>query len=114
MRKRKVTLKISPECQIGAHTFQIRWSPKILDIQDARGGGEYRIDLIIRLMPGRPISQTFQTLIHEVIHLADMTTLGNDSRITEVETQALSSGLAQFLLSLGINPDFSQIPEEEL
>jgi len=107
-------MMIPHECQIGAHTFKIRWSPKILDIQDAKGGSEYRLDLIVRLMPGRPTTQTFQTLMHEILHLIDMVTLGNDSKITEIEIQALSSGLAQSLLSLGIEPDFSQISEEEL
>jgi len=107
-----VRLVIPPECQIGAHTFKIRWSRKILDIQDARGGGEYRQDLIIRLMPDRPITATFQTLIHEAIHLSDIVHLGSESKLAEIEVQTVSSGLAQFLLSLGIEPDFSQIKEE--
>jgi len=103
-------LIIPPECQIGAHTFKIRFSPKIMDIQDAKGGSEYRQEHIIRLMPGRPISSTFQTLVHEAIHLGDAV-FGTNS-ISEEVVRLLGGTLAQFLLSLGIEPDFSQIPEE--
>lgn len=105
-------LKIPHECQIGAHTFPIRWSPKILDLQEARGGSEYREDIIIRLMPNRKPIAMFQTLIHEAIHMTD-SVFGTD-RIDEEVVKLLSGGLTQFLLSLGIEPDFSDIPEERL
>lgn len=103
-------LVIPSECQIGAHTFKIVWSPKILDIQEAKGGSEYRQDLVIRLMPNRPITQTLQTLIHEAIHLADF--VFDVSNVREEETRILAGALTQFLFSLGIEPDFSQIQEE--
>lgn len=105
-------LIIPPQCQIGAHTFPIRWSPKILDMQDARGGSEYREDIIIRLMPNREPTSTFQTLIHEALHMGD-SIFGTDS-VNEEVVRLLGATLAQFLLSLGIEPDFSQIPEEKL
>jgi len=105
-------LIIPSKCQIGAHTFKIRSSPRIMDIQDAKGGSEYRQEHIIRLMPNRPASSTFQTLIHEAIHLGDGV-FGTNS-IPEEVVRLLGGTLAQFLLSLGVEPDFSQIKEEEL
>ena len=104
-------LVIPPKCQIGAHIIKIVWSRKLLEVQEARGGSEYLGEIIIRLMPNRPITATFQTLIHEIFHQIDfvyhLKDLGDDS------IQVLSAGLAQALLSLDIEPDFSQIPEEE-
>ena len=105
-------LIILSECQIGAHTFKIVWSPKILDIQDARGGSEYREIIIIRLQPNRKPTATFQTLIHEAIHMGD-SIFGRDD-IGEGTVRLLGGVLAQFFISLGIEPDFSQIKDEEL
>lgn len=104
-------LVIPPEVQIGAHTFEVRWSPKILDIQESRGGMEYRKELVIRLQPNRPITQTFQTFLHEVIHAIDQVFV-NNADLKEDQVQVLAAGLAQFLVCAGAEPDFSQIPEE--
>jgi len=104
---------IPSECQIGAHTFAIRFSPVILDAAGARGQSEYLEKQIIRLKPGRSSSQTCQSFLHEVMHSIDMV-LGADENVNEATIRFLSAGLTQVLLSLGIKPDFSQIPEEEL
>ncbi len=103
-------LKIPPECQIGAHTFRIRWSDRWLDARGVRGH-ESCEDQIVRLHTGQSISATFEALIHELDHIIEYT-YGLEGNEKEVITRA--AGLCQCLMSLGIEPDFSQIPEEEL
>lgn len=106
-------LKIPHEFQLGAHTFKIVWSPKLLNAAGAKGQAEYLEKHIIRLRPGRPSSHTFNSLLHETIHLIDFI-YGPDDDILEGTTRFLAGGLCQALMSLGIEPDFSDIPEEEL
>ena len=97
--------------KVGAHDFKVRWSPKILDLLEAKGGSEYRNDHFVRLMPGRPVSQSFQTLMHEGIHQIDH--VFDAGELSENQVCTLAAGIAQFLMSLGIEPDFSQILNEE-
>ncbi len=105
-------LVIPDKVQIGAHESKIRWSPKILDIMECKGGSEYRDDHILRLMPHRPVSQQFQTLIHEGIHQIDH--VFEVDGLTEAQVCILAGGLCQFFMSLGIEPDFSQVQEEKV
>ena len=109
--KQKVKLVIPPECQIGAHTFQIRYSDKIMEVMGTRGGCEYLEQHIIRLKTNRPASATFQTLLHEATHLITML---YNPELKEEDIWTIGAVLCQFLMSLGIEPDFSQILEEEL
>ena len=104
-------LEISPECQIGAHIIEIVWSKKILEIQGAKGGAENLEIIVIRLRPDRPITAIFQTFIHELIHQVAFV---YHLDIEDETIQVLAAGLAQAFISLGIEPDFSQIPEEKL
>jgi len=106
-------LVIPEEIQVGAHSFKICWSSKILDLQEARGGMVYRKELLIRLLPNRPITQGFQTFLHEVLHAIDNVFVNSDE-LTENQVQLLAAGLAQVFASMGIEPDFSQIKEEKL
>jgi len=101
---------IPSECQIGAHTYKIRWSKARMDSANLRGESDYR-DQIIRLLPGRSPSQTTETLIHELLHIVSIIYYAD---LKEKEVLPTSEGLAQALMSLGFEPDFSQIPDEEL
>lgn len=103
-------LIIPPECQIGAHTFKILWSLKILNIMECKGGAEYQERHVIRIRPDRPKTQVFQTLLHEVIHIGDFV---HNRHREEEDIGHLASTICQCLLSMGIEPDFSQIPEED-
>lgn len=103
-------LTIPPECQIGCRTIRIRFSDKILDWQGHRAT-ENTLDEIIRLHTGQSVAATFETLIHEAEHIVNYFYAVEEE---EKDTVIHSTGLCQFLLSLGIEPDFSQIPEEEL
>lgn len=105
-------LVIPATVQIGAHENSIVWSPKVLDLMDCKGNSEYRNGHVLRLMPGRPVSQSFQTLIHEAIHQVDHVFGVGD--LSEDMVCTLSGGLCQFLMSLGIEPDFSQVQREVL
>ena len=101
-------LIIPPKCQIGAHIFKIRWSDKWLDARGVRGHEDCR-DQMIRLHTGQSASAAFEALIHELDHVVGYT-YGIESE--EAEVIARTAGLCQSLMSLGIEPDFSQIPKE--
>jgi len=104
-------LVIPGTAKVGAHDFKIVWSAKILDLLEAKGGSEYRSSHFIRLMTGRPVSQSFQTLMHEGIHQVDH--VFDAGELSENQVCTLAAGLCQFLMSLGIEPDFGQILNEE-
>jgi len=106
---------IPSEVEIGANKLRIRINEKALDVADL--SAQYcAYENIIRLSllyegKARYMPRIFESLIHEIIHAIDGLYL---REIEERQTGALASGLAQAFLSLGIEPDFSQIPTEEL
>ena len=107
-------LVIPSEVQIGGNIIRIRHNEEAMRIADLRG----QISLsegIIRLsytFEGRPrtTTQLFESLLHEITHAVDHLYM---RELEERQVGALASGLTQALMSLGIEPDFSQIPEEE-
>ena len=108
-------LVISSEVQIGGNRIRIRRNDKALEITDLRA--QYssseniiRLSLTYAGRP-RPISQIFESLLHEINHAIDGLYLRD---LEEGQIGALATGQTQALLSLGIEPDFSEIPEEEL
>lgn len=101
-------LVIPPECQVGPHTFKIRWNDKLLRASDLHGQVSGK-DTTIRLATGWSPSHTLETLLHEVIHAIDFSfTLDVDEKAID----GMAACFTQVLLSLGIEPDFSQISEE--
>ena len=107
-------LQILSEVQIGGRKIRIRISEKALHIADIAAQASTHDD-IIRLAlhyEGRPRNnvEVFENLIHEILHIIDHLYI---RELEERQVGALSSGLAQALMSLGIEPDFSQILEEE-
>lgn len=105
-------LKIPPSVQVGAHTFSIRFSDKWLDAAGVRGSESCK-DQIIRLHKGQSVSATFEALIHELDHIVSYV-FGIESGSCEEAVVARGAGLTQVLMSMGIEPDFSEIPDEEL
>jgi len=101
-------LVIPPQCQIGAITFGIRRNDALLHKLD-KSGTINSLDQLIRIAH-RKVDLEFLVLIHEAFH-GIIDELGYE--LDEGCTRALSTGLAIFLTSLGIEPDFSQIPEED-
>lgn len=114
-------LVISPEVRMGAFSYKIVFSDKTMQIADVRAQVEHAEQVIrlskhgthwtTRAIP-RSSTALLEMLLHEIIHVHNHLWLGGD--LTEQQIEAMASGLAQSLLSLGIEPDFSQIPEEEL
>lgn len=105
-------LKILPEVQIASHIYRIVFSTKFLEETDARGQSN-ATEQVIRLsnLPGRSDRQKFETLIHEIDHQNNYQFgIDADEKVVTVRGEALTISL----LSLGIEPDFSEIPEEEL
>lgn len=103
-------LKIPPNGKIGCRTMRIVFSDKRLDWEEKRAT-ESTKDEIIRLHTGQSPAATFETLLHEAKHIANY--LYNVEE-KEQSVDIASEALCQFLMSLGIEPDFSDIPEEEL
>lgn len=102
-------LIIPNEAQVGAHTYLIRVNEKQLDRQGWQASSTSK-ELIVRLATrDRQTSNIFCALMHEGLHLAGV---HGGVELKEEEIVVLGEFLGQFLLSLGIEPDFSQVPEE--
>ena len=104
-------LIIPPECKLAAFTYHIVTNDILLKKLGDRASCNIK-EQIIRL-PKDTVSseQVFVELLHELDHLID-DVLGIDTK--ENIRIARTNLLGQILLSLGIEPDFSQIPEEKL
>jgi len=109
-------LIIPPECQIGAHTYKIRISEKPLAVAHLRAQVSFSEELIRLSLKEdehvRSITMVFEALLHEILHVVNELYCGGE--ISEQQHEAIGAGMSQPLLSLGIEPDFSQIPEEKL
>lgn len=109
-------LIIPSECQIGAHTYKIRISEKALDVANIRGQVSFSEETIRLSLEheGHKRSDTmvFEALLHEILHMVNNLYCGGE--LSEQQHEAIGAGISQPLLSLGIEPDFSQIPEEKL
>lgn len=102
-------LIIPAEFQMGVRTFKIRFNDKLLKELGIKAQLVDKEDLI-RLAHRTPLSM-FESLIHEIYH--ETAYLGGDDEPPERRIMAEANFMAQGLISLGIEPDFSQIPEEE-
>lgn len=99
-------LIIPPQFQIGCRIFSIRINEKLLQELGYKAQLDDRADLI-RLSKRSPQSM-FESLIHEMLHEA---TYSCHQDSDDDNIQPLATFLAQALLSLGIEPDFSEVPE---
>lgn len=101
-------LIIPAEFQMGARVFRIRFNGKLL----AELGIKAQLvdkEELIRLAHRSPMSM-FESLTHEIHHEAAY--LCGDDDAPEGRIMAEANFMAQALISLGIEPDFSHIPEE--
>ena len=107
-------LVIPPTIQVGAHIIKLVRNEQLLEELDLRGQLDGKVPQIRLAIKGRSPSLTFETLVHEIWHFGNYT-FGLDAKETDSEhnTRGASAIMAQALLSLGVEPDFSQIPEEE-
>jgi len=103
-------LIIPPEFQMGARIFRIRFNDKVLKELDFKAQLVDKEDLV-RLTHRSPLSM-FESLIHEMFH--EIAYLCGEDDAPESRIIAEANFMAQGLISLGIEPDFSQIPEEEI
>jgi len=104
-------LIIPPEIPIGARIFHIRFNDKVLGIKEWKGELVDKEDLI-RLAHRSNLSM-FETLIHEIKHEISYLTSDEGNPGDEGRNSAETNFLCQSLLSMDVEPDFSQIPEEE-
>ena len=94
------------------HTIRIRWNKELLEHANNDAEFSYR-KMVIRLNPARPHSVIFEGLIHELRHAGD-SIFGFEAKADpERVVTGESAALTQALISLGIEPDFSEIREEE-
>lgn len=101
-------LEIPSQVKIGAHTFQIVFNTKWVEHAAHRAEVNTKEEKI-RLSRGRSNTSLFESLLHEIRH-ANNDVYGFSE--AEEEVCARTAALTLSLLSLGIEPDFSQIPEE--
>jgi len=104
---------IPSELQIGSRKIKIRISEKALGIADLQAQASIYED-ILRLSLKyegycRSNAIIFENLLHEIVHFIDRLYM---RELEERQVGALGSGLAQALMSMDIEPDFSQIPKE--
>ena len=102
-------LVIPSKVQIGCRTFDIRMNDSLMEELDLKAQLVDSDDLI-RMRQRSPTSM-FESLIHELMHevfyMCDLQD-GEDS------IRPLGVLMTQALMSLGIEPDFSKIPDEEV
>ena len=105
-------LVVPPEIWIGARKFRIRWNEVYLSAKGCKGELVDKEDLI-RLVPGRSALSTFETLMHEIRHEINYLTSDDADAGLDGKVSAETNFLCQALISVGIEPDFSLIPDEE-
>ncbi len=114
-------LVIPVSVKAGHLNYKILFADKVLQIADVRAQvnhtqQEIRLSKYGTYKASHGIERSsavlLEFLMHEILHIHNNLWCGGE--LTEQQTEAISAGLAQSLMSLGIEPDFSQIPEEEL
>lgn len=100
---------VPPSFQMGARTFRVRVNEALLKALNYRAQLEDRNDLV-RLSIRSNLSM-FESLIHEMLHEAHY--LCGEDDASEGKILSLAGFMAQGLISMGIEPDFSLIGEEE-
>lgn len=109
-------LVIPSQCQIGAHTYKIVVNEKALEVAGLRAQVTFAEETIRISFKEkgykRSNTMVFEALLHEILHVIDALYCG--SELTEQQIESIGAGMSQPLLSLGVEPDFSQIQEEEL
>lgn len=88
-------LVIPTKIQVGGHVFAVVFNEALMKIE---------------LNPARPQSQMIESLLHEVLHAVNEVYAGG--KLGEEEVHAISQGLLQVFKQLGIEVDFTEIPEE--
>lgn len=102
---------VPPEFEMGACKYKIFRSQKVLEKLESAGHLSVSDEHI--LLPDKDLSpeRMLVCLFHELDHLAN-NTIGVDQDEREVDGRA--NMMAQAILSMGIEPDFSQVPKAEL
>ena len=102
-------LVIPRECQVGSMSYEIVTNDWLLDKQDIKAQFS-SMDQKIYLHTGLSPEATFDCLIHEIIHIANFAT---GKQLAESDVVGIGSLLTQALFSMGIEPDFDKMPEEQ-
>jgi len=101
-------LVIPAVIEIGPLDISIVFSDTLMEKMNDRASCNIK-EQIIRLRSGTSTDQLFANLMHEVEHVVE-DVAGIDTQ--EDNTIGRANLLAQALLSMGIEPDFSQVPIE--
>ncbi len=104
-------MKVPKTIQIGAHTFTVWLSRNVADY-DGLNGDAHFIHQKIRVWSKLPPTRRLECLIHEVLHVGCKVFAGRES-VTETLLDGLGEAFAQVLTHLGLELDWSDIPEEE-
>lgn len=105
----KMKLVIPLRIQLAGISYKIVANDWLLDKMDHKAFFSSK-DQKIYLHTGLSPEATFDCLIHEICHIASYT---SGHELEEKANVGISSLLGQAFLSMGIEPDFSIIPEED-
>lgn len=103
-------LVVPRTCQVGALGYVICYNDRLLEKMDLAAHISSRDQKII--LSHRQPDQEFHGLVHEAIHGVAAEN-GLEFRDSEQVIATLSVGIVNFLVSLGIEADFSEIQEEQ-
>ena len=104
-------LTIPANCKLGALTFSIKRNDELLDKLDECAHISNRHQSI--WIAHRKADQEFVALLHEAFHDIVCRRIGPADAENECLVDSLAHEMAIFLHSLGIEPDFSEIPEDK-
>lgn len=104
-------VKVPKTIQIASHVFTIVLSRKIAD-HEGLDGDVHFLDQKIRVWSLLPPTRRLECLIHEVLHAAGKVFTRKES-VSETILDGIGEALAQVLTHLGLELDWSDIPEEE-
>ncbi len=104
-------LTIPPRCQIGALTFSIKRNDELLEKLDECAHISSRHQTI--WIAHRESDKELVALLHEAFHDIVRRRIGPEGAENEYLIDSLAHEIAIFLHSLGIESDFSKIPEDK-
>lgn len=105
-------MKVPKTIQVGGHTYTIVLSAHKMSDHEGSDGDVNHITHKIRVWSVLPPSRRMETLMHELFHAAHKIYARKEAA-TEVLFDALCEGLTQMLPQLGLELDWSDIPEED-
>lgn len=106
-------IKVSPTIPVGCHQYSIVFDGARCTEEDTVAFVSHQKQKIYLLpIKTRTESQVMCDLMHELLHIISRT-YASSQKLEESTVEGLSQGLGQFLMALGIEFDWSDIPHTD-